>query len=72
MPKEQAEKMFEVLDKKGLVVAVQYYEDEQHGFRKAESIKQSLENELSFYQLVFNLKAKDEIKFIGDIKVTNV
>ncbi len=72
VPKEQAEKMFEVLDKKGLVVAVQYYEDEQHGFRKAESIKQSLENELSFYQLVFNLKAKDEIKFIGDIKVTNV
>ncbi len=72
VPKEQAEKMFEVLYKKGLPVAVQYYEGEQHGFRKAETIKQSLENELSFYQLVFNLKAKDEICFNGDIELRNI
>jgi len=72
VPKEQAEKMFEALDKKGLAVAVQYYEGEQHGFRKAETIVQSLENELSFYQWVFNLKAKEEICFQGDIELRNI
>ncbi|MBE9568219.1 MAG: S9 family peptidase, partial [Proteobacteria bacterium] len=56
VPKEQAEAMFTALSKKGLTVAAQYYEGEQHGFRKAETIEQSLENELSFYQLVFKLK----------------
>ena len=72
VPSEQAEKMFAALNKKGLPVAAQYYQGEQHGFRKAETIIQSLENELSFYQLVFNLKAKDEIKFIGDIQIKNI
>jgi len=72
VPKEQAEKMFEALDKKGLSVAAQYYESEQHGFRKAETITQSLENELSFYQLIFKLKPKDEIVFKGNIQLKNV
>ena len=72
VPKEQAEKMFEALNKKGLPVAAQYYAGEQHGFRKAETIIQSLENELSFYQLIFNIKAKDEISFRGDIQIKNI
>ncbi len=72
VPKEQAEKMFEALNKKGLPVAAQYYAGEQHGFRKAETITQSLENELSFYQLVFGLKSKDEINFIGNIQIKNI
>jgi len=72
VPKQQAEKMFDALDQKGLPVAAQYYEGEQHGFRKAETIIQSLENELGFYQLVFNLKAKNEINFKGDIQLKNI
>ena len=72
VPKQQAEKMFDALDKKGLAVAAQYYEGEQHGFRKAETIKQSLENELSFYQLIFNLKPRDEISFKGNIQINNI
>ena len=64
--------MFEALEKKGIPVAAQYFEGEQHGFRKAETIKQSLENELSFYQLIFNLKAEDDIRFSGDIEVKNI
>jgi len=72
VPKEQAEKMFNALDKKGLPVAAQYYEGEQHGFRKAETITQSLENELSFYQLIFNLKDKADITFKGDILLKNI
>jgi dipeptidyl aminopeptidase/acylaminoacyl peptidase len=71
VPKEQAEMMFDALNKKGLTVAAQYYEGEQHGFRQAGSIVQSLENELSFYQLIFNLKPKDEIQFKGDIQLKN-
>ena len=72
MPKEQAEKMFKVLNKKGLPVAAQYFAGEQHGFRKAETIRQSLENELSFYQLIFGLKPRDEINFKGDIQIKNI
>jgi dipeptidyl aminopeptidase/acylaminoacyl peptidase len=72
VPKEQAEKMFDALNNKGLPVAAQYYAGEQHGFRKAETIIQSLENELSFYQLIFGLKSKDEINFKGDIQIKNI
>jgi len=72
VPKQQAEKMFAALNKKGLPVAVQYFAGEQHGFRKAETIEQCLENELSFYQLIFNLKEKNEICFKGEIQVKNI
>jgi len=72
VPKQQAEKMFEALDKKGLPVAAQYFAGEQHGFRKAETIEQCLNNELSFYQLVFNLKPKNEIHFKGSIQIKNI
>ncbi len=72
VPKAQAEGMFDALNKKGLAVAAQYFAGEQHGFRKAETIKQTLENELSFYQLIFNLKSKQEISFKGDIKLNNI
>lgn len=72
VPKAQAEKMFDALNKKGLPVAAQYFSGEQHGFRKEESIRQSLENELGFYQLVFNLKPKEDIHFIGDIILKNI
>ncbi len=72
VPKQQAEKMFDALNKKGLPVAAQYFEGEQHGFRKSETIRQALENELSFYQLIFNLKAKDEINFKGNIQIKNI
>jgi len=72
VPKEQAEMMYDALSKKGLPVAAQYYETEQHGFRQAETIKQSLENELRFYQLVFNLRPRQEISFIGEIETDNL
>ncbi len=72
VPKEQAEQMFDALNKKGLPVAAQYFAGEQHGFRKAETIIQSLENELSFYQLIFKLKAENEIHFMGNIELKNI
>lgn len=72
VPRSQAERMFAALDKKGLPVAAQYYPGEQHGFRKAESIKQALENELAFYQLIFKLKPKADINFQGEIEINNI
>lgn len=72
VPKEQAEKMFVALSKKGLPVAAQYFSGEQHGFRKAETIIHALRNELSFYRLIFNLAAPDTINFIGDIQIENI
>jgi dipeptidyl aminopeptidase/acylaminoacyl peptidase len=72
VPKQQAEKMFAALSKKGLPVAAQYFAGEQHGFRKAETIIQSLENELSFYRLIFNLTPGDEVSFLGEIQLDNI
>jgi dipeptidyl aminopeptidase/acylaminoacyl peptidase len=53
VPPNQAEMMFEALRKKGLPVAYVPFEGEQHGFRKAENIKRSLDGELYFYSKVF-------------------
>jgi dipeptidyl aminopeptidase/acylaminoacyl peptidase len=72
VPKEQAEKMFHALEEKGMIVAAQYFPGEQHGFRRAETIIQSLTNELSFYQLVFKLKPEDEIRFTGSLQIKNI
>lgn len=71
VPLEQAVKMVDALSHKGVEVAAQYYETEQHGFRQASTIMQSLENELSFYQLVLGLKAEEEISFQGQVELHN-
>ena len=34
------------------------FEGEQHGFRRAENIKRSLEEELLFYGRIFNFEAQ--------------
>jgi dipeptidyl aminopeptidase/acylaminoacyl peptidase len=53
VPPNQAEAMFQAVRAQGLPVAYLPFEGEQHGFRKAESIKRSLEAELYFYSRVF-------------------
>lgn len=55
VPPNQAEKMVEVLKAKGLMVEYVTFADEQHGFRKAENIKQALEDEFRFYTKVFEI-----------------
>jgi dipeptidyl aminopeptidase/acylaminoacyl peptidase len=72
VPKEQAEKMFHLLSEKGLTVAAQYFPGEQHGFRQAKTIIRSLKNELTFYQLVFNLTPQQTISFVGNIQTNNI
>ncbi|CAN4122171.1 unnamed protein product [Withania somnifera] len=46
---EQARKIYQALKEKGLPVALVEYEGESHGFRKAESIKFTLEQQMVFF-----------------------
>ncbi|HEY9678319.1 MAG TPA: S9 family peptidase [Drouetiella sp.] len=58
----QAEVMVDALRKKGLPVAYIAYEGEQHGFRKAENIKRTLEAEFYFYSQIFGFTPADRIE----------
>jgi dipeptidyl aminopeptidase/acylaminoacyl peptidase len=53
VPPNQSEMMADAARRKGLKVKYVTFEGEQHGFRKAENIIRSLEEELAFYQDVF-------------------
>jgi dipeptidyl aminopeptidase/acylaminoacyl peptidase len=60
VPANQAEMMYEAVRAKGLPVAYVAFEGEQHGFRRAENIKRSLDGELYFYSKVFGFDADVE------------
>jgi dipeptidyl aminopeptidase/acylaminoacyl peptidase len=64
VPPNQAEMMVEALKAKGLPVAYVLYEGEQHGFRKAENIKRTLDGELYFYARVFGFELADEVEAV--------
>jgi dipeptidyl aminopeptidase/acylaminoacyl peptidase len=62
VPPNQAEMMVAMLRQKGLPVAYVLYEGEQHGFRKAENIKRTLDGEFYFYSRVFGFTPADTIE----------
>ncbi|MGB3768646.1 MAG: prolyl oligopeptidase family serine peptidase [Phormidesmis sp.] len=62
VPPNQAEAMVNALKEKGIPVAYLLFEGEQHGFRKGENIKRSLDAELSFYAQIFGFELADEIE----------
>jgi dipeptidyl aminopeptidase/acylaminoacyl peptidase len=61
VPPNQAEMMVEVLRQKGLPVAYVAFEEEQHGFRKAENIKRALDGEFYFYSRVFGYQPAEDL-----------
>lgn len=67
VPPNQAEMMYEAARNKGLAVAYVPFEGEQHGFRKAENIKRSLDGELYFYSKVFGFDLAEAVEPV-DIK----
>jgi dipeptidyl aminopeptidase/acylaminoacyl peptidase len=69
VPPNQAEMMFEAARKKGLPVAYVAFEGEQHGFRKAENIKRSLDGELYFYSRVFGFELAEPVE---PVKIENL
>lgn len=58
----QSEMIFEAVRAKGVPVAYLAFEGEQHGFRKAENIKRSLDAELYFYSRVFGFELADPVE----------
>lgn len=62
VPPAQAQAMFDAVDAKGLPVALLMFEGEQHGFRRAATIRRVLEAELYFYGRVFGFAPADAIE----------
>jgi dipeptidyl aminopeptidase/acylaminoacyl peptidase len=59
VPPAQAEITVDALRAKGLPYAYVLFEGEQHGFRRAESLRASLEAELSFYAQILGFERDD-------------
>jgi dipeptidyl aminopeptidase/acylaminoacyl peptidase len=59
VPPDQTVTMVDALRRKGLPVAYMAFEGEQHGFRKAETIRAVLQAELAFYGKVFGFEPAD-------------
>jgi dipeptidyl aminopeptidase/acylaminoacyl peptidase len=62
VPPNQAELILAALRDKGVPVAYLPFEGEQHGFRRAENIKRSLEAELYFYSRIFNFELAEAVE----------
>lgn len=62
VPPNQSEIMFNAVKAKGVPTAYLPFAGEQHGFRRAENIKRSLEAEYYFYARVFVFPPADDIE----------
>ena len=62
VPPNQAETMVAAIRDKGLPVAYLLFEGEQHGFRRAENIRRSLDGEIYFYSRVFGFDLADDVE----------
>jgi dipeptidyl aminopeptidase/acylaminoacyl peptidase len=62
VPPSQAQAMYDAVAAKGLPVAYLLFEGEQHGFRRASTIRRVLEAELYFYGRVFGFAPADAIE----------
>ena len=69
VPPNQAEAMYQAVRSKGLPVAYLLFEQEGHGFRRAENIKRALEAELYFYGRIFGFTPADRI---APVKIDNL
>ena len=61
VPPEQAREMVNALAETGVDHACVEFEDERHGFLRADTRKQALETELVFYGSVFGLDPNDDL-----------
>jgi len=62
VPPSQAEMMVEALERNGVPYAYVAFEGEGHGFRRAESIRRTLEATLGFVGRVFGFEPADELE----------
>ena len=61
VPPRQAEALVEALRQNGIPFSYVTFEGEQHGFRRADSIRQAVEAELAFYGLVLGFVPADRL-----------
>ena len=71
VPPSQAEAMVAALKRKGIPVCYVPFENEQHGFRRAASIKKALDAELYFYSVIFDFITADELPPIAIDNIDN-
>jgi dipeptidyl aminopeptidase/acylaminoacyl peptidase len=69
VPPNQSRMIVDALDRRGVPVAYIEYEGEQHGFRKASTIKHALAAELSFYGKVFGFQPAEDV---ADLAIRNM
>ncbi|MGD1699572.1 prolyl oligopeptidase family serine peptidase [Dapis sp. BLCC M229] len=69
VPPNQAEKMLEALQQKGLPVAYVAFPEEQHGFRRSENIKRALDGEFYFYSRVFGFTPAENLEVVEIINL---
>ena len=65
VPATQSQEMFEALKANGVTTAYLAFEGEQHGFRKADTIKRCLSAEFLFYSRIFGFQPADELETIN-------
>ncbi|KAJ6632595.1 alpha/beta-hydrolase [Mycena sp. CBHHK59/15] len=56
VPKEQAEAIFESIQRRGGIVEYKLYPGEGHGWRQEENMRDALERELSFYETMLKIQ----------------
>lgn len=64
VPPSQSQLMYEAVRGREIPTAYILFKGEQHGFRKADSIKRSLEGELYFYSKIFKFDLAEDIPAI--------
>lgn len=64
VPPSQAEKMVAALKNKGIAVSYVSFDNEQHGFRHASTIKAALDSELYFYSVILGFNPADKVASI--------
>ncbi|ONL94505.1 hypothetical protein ZEAMMB73_Zm00001d028031 [Zea mays] len=70
VPLDQAHKIYNALKEKVLPIALVEYEGEQHGFREAENIKFTLEQQMVFFARLFGkFELCNSVVFVHDPKV---
>jgi dipeptidyl aminopeptidase/acylaminoacyl peptidase len=64
VPPSQAEKMVTALKNKAIAVSYVSFENEQHGFRYASTIKKALDSEFYFYSVILGFSPADKLSKI--------
>jgi dipeptidyl aminopeptidase/acylaminoacyl peptidase len=69
VPPSQSELIVDALARNGVPYAYIGFEGEQHGFRKADSLRRAAEAELSFYAQVFGFELGDDVERVPIVRI---